>query len=265
MFEESQVLSDVWRLEGRWSEALTLLHGLQPVAAQLGDAALARNALLVARVLIDQAMFGGRDTLDEREAALRLALTHAEAAGDASLMGGVWDTWGFSLHAAYLDGDRASEPEHELEYFERGLALRQQSDESREIAESKFHLGLVYGVVRGDHTQARPYFEEAYRLAQAAGDDVMASYAIRHIAFARAADGDMERARADLEESLRLREAARFEPGVAMALIALASVLVQQGDKAKALSMLKRARSILEKLGATRRVETVDQYIAQLG
>lgn len=263
-FEAGHALANAWQLEGRWSQALTLLHGLQPVAAQLDDAALAHNALLIARVLTNQGLFSGQDTLNDREAALKRALAHAEVTGDASLTGGVWDAWGFSLHIAYLGSDRSSEPEHELEYFERGLALRRQANHPREIAESQFHIGLVYGVIREDHAQALPYFEEAYRLAQAADDDVMASYAIRHIGFARYEAGNMEGARADLEVSLRLREVAHFEPGVAMALVALAAVMAEQGDKAGAKSNLERARNILESLGATSRIQMVEQRLAQL-
>jgi tetratricopeptide (TPR) repeat protein len=264
ILEDAEALAESWRIEGRWADAITLLYSLRPVATQQGHATLARMWLLAARVLTDQAIFGGFDTLAEREEALNQALTHAELAGEPSLLGGVWDAQGFSLHAAYLDGDRRTEPEHEMEYFERGLVLRQQANQSPEVAESLFHIGLVYGVVRHDHAQALPHFEEAYRLAQDSGDQVIASYAIRHIAFAHYAAGDIARARVGLEESLHLREAARFEPGVAMALIALASAEAALGDKTQAVTKLERARDIFEWLGATRRLAQVDEEIAQL-
>ncbi len=264
ILEEAETLADAWRIEGRWTDVVTLLYGLRPVATQQGHAALARMWLLVARVLTDQAILGGFDTLAEREEALQQALAHAEVVGEPSLLGGVWDAKGFSLHAAYLDGDRRNEPEHEMECFERGLALRQQVNQPREVAESLFHIGLVYGVVRRNHTQALPHFEKAYHLAQDSGDRVIASYAIRHIAFAHYAAGDIARARVGLEESLQLREAACFEPGVAMALMALASAEAELGDKTRAATQLERARNIFERLGATRRVAQVDEEIAQL-
>lgn len=262
--EDAEALADSWRMEGRWADAVTLLYGFHPVATQQGHAALARMWLLIARVLTDQAVFGGFDTLAEREEALNQALRYAELVGEPSLMGGVWDAKGLSIHAAYLDGDWCKEPEHEMEFFERGLALRHQANRPHEVAESLFHVGLVYHVVRHDHAQALPYFEDAYRLAQGSGDRIVASYAIRHIAFAHYVTGDIVRACTEFEESLHLREAADFQPGVALALMALASAEAERGDKAKAMTMLERARNIFERLGATRRLEQVDQEIAQL-
>jgi len=264
ILEDAETLANSWRIEGRWADALTLLNGLHLVATQQGNTALARKWLLIARVLTDQAIFGGFDTRAEREEALNHAMSHAEMEGEPSLLGSVWDAKGFSLHAAYLDGDRRNEPEHEMEFFERGLALRRQVNRPYEVAESLFHIGLVYGVVRHDHTQASPYFEDAYRLAQDSGDRVMASYAIRHIAFARYSTGDIASACTGLEESLRLREAAHFKPGIALALMALASAEAERGDKAKAITMLERARNIFEGLGATQRLELVDQEVTQL-
>jgi tetratricopeptide (TPR) repeat protein len=261
--EDAEALADVWRLAGRWEDALALLRGLDPVASELGGAAVARQQFLIGRILIDQGMFGGFDTHAERETTLDRALTHAQAMGDAALLAAIWDAKGLSLHVAYLDGDRSSEPEHELEYFERGLALRQQAGDRRDLAESFFHVGLVYGVLRHDHTQALPYFQQSYQVAQAAGDQIMESYAIRHIAFAHYDAGDIPAARAALEESLRLRETAGFVPGVAMALMALAYAVKEHGERSKALALLERAKQIFESLGATPRVALVEQEMKE--
>ncbi len=262
--EGANALAESWRLQGRWADALTLLNGSWPIALQKGNGAVAGAWLLIARVLIDQAIFGGFDTWVEREEALRQALLHAEAHGEPDLIAAVWDAKGFSLHAAYLEHKERQEPKHELEFFEHSLLLRRQANSSKEIAESLFHIGLFHGVVRNDHARALPYLEDAYRLAQSAEDRVVASYAIRHIAFARHAAGDLAGAHAGLEESLRLREEAQFEPGVAMALMALASLNGELGRKDEAALQLTRARGILEMLGAAPRVALVDQELAAL-
>jgi tetratricopeptide (TPR) repeat protein len=262
--EDAEALADAWRLAGRWDDALALLRGLEPAAREAGDSALARQLGLVGRILIDQGMFGGVDTTAEREAVLDRALAHAEAAGAADLLGAFWDAKGLSLHTAYLDGDRDKEPKHELEFFERGLALRRQTGDARGVAESLFHVGLVYGVVRQDHTQALPYFQQAHQASQAAGDLVMESYAVRHIAFAQHDAGDMAGARASLAESLRLREEAGFVPGVAMALAALAYFEAHYGEKPAAMRLLQRARDMFVALGAAPRVAWVEQQIAEL-
>lgn len=259
----AMAIADTWRLAGRWQDALTLLNGIQPVAIELGEVAEAQHALLLGRVLTDQATFGGSENRAEREACFDRALELVQAVNDPALLGAIWDAKGFSEHAAYLDSDRNAEPPHELEYCERGLELRRQANDTKGIAESLFHLGLVYGVVRQDHKQAMPYFEEAYRLAQAVGDDVMASYAIRHVAFAHHDAGNDPEAWAGLKESLRLREEAGFVPGVAMAQVALAYAEFDFGDKALAFALLEQAKTTLAALGATPRVAMVDGMIEE--
>lgn len=264
LVDDALAIANTWRIHGRWTDALTLLRGLQPVVSEVGDAAVARQLLSIARVLTDMASFGGFETLEERELALRQALAHAESTGDAPLIGDVSDAQGMSLHITYLEGDRANEPAEELPSFERGLSFRQQAGAPAAVAESLFHIGLVYGVVRRDHERAMPYFKEAYRLASEAQDAIVASYAIRHVAFAHAATGDIPAARAALEESLRLREGADFIPGVAMALMVLAYGSEQAGDTAQARQHLERAKGIFESLGAARRVAEVDQELLRL-
>jgi tetratricopeptide (TPR) repeat protein len=263
-YDQAMRLADKWRLQGRWQDSRTLLNGLLPVSSDLGDSALASYWVLLGRTLIDEGMFRGVDTENERSEVLKHGLEHAETANDETIQGSVWDAMGLSLHAAYLETDRSQEPEHELEYFKRGLAFRQGANDQRGIAESTFHVGLVYGVIRRDHATASPFFEEAYDKAREVDDLVMASYAVRHIAFARRAAGQVETARQDLKESLHLREQAGFTPGVAFALMSLASIEALMGDKDLALDHLERAKHILESLGAESRVIWVESAISRL-
>ena len=264
LLHDALAIADTWRVRGRWSDALTLLRGLPPLVRESGDKATAHQCLSIGRILTDMATFGGMDTRDEREIALDHALRYAEASGQASLIGDVCDAKGMSLHVMYLESDRSHELDEELPFFERGLALRQQRGEHAAIAESLFHVGLVYGVVRNDHACALPYFEDAYRRATDVHDPITASYAIRHIAFAHAAAGDIPAALSALHESLRLREAADFIPGVAMACMVLAYPYTETGDKATAAHFLERAKDIFESLDASRRVTEVNHRLAQL-
>ena len=75
-----------------------------------------------------------------------------------------------------------------------------------------FHVGLVHQVVRGDHGTARPYFEESYDRAVSLGDDVLASYALRHVAFCDEEAGDLDAAERRHEETLELRRRAGWFP-----------------------------------------------------
>lgn len=254
-------LADRWRLAGRWGDAHTLLFGVEPVARDLDPKAHASVWLQIGKVLTDQGMFQGADTQATRDDALARALDLAEPTGDDGLLGAVYDAQGFSIHATYLAGDRAQEPPDELELFERALTHRERVGDPRGVAESLFHVGLVYDVIRRDYDRARDYHQRAYDIALEAGDQVTASYAIRHLGFAHLHADEVDRAEAALADSLRLREEAGFVPGIAFALMALAHVSRRKGNADGALAYLARSRRILETLGATSRVEWVDGQV----
>lgn len=255
--------ADHLRISGRWTDALALLTDTRSGAEGLGPLARAKHSLATARALTDQGGFGGFDTYSERTAYLDRALADAQQTDDLGLLGAVWDARGMSLHHQYLDTDRTAEPPEELSSFEQALERRQQADDQHGIAESLFHIGLVYGVVRQDHKQALPFFEQSYALAQSLQDIITASYAIRHIAFAQHDAGDIQAARASLQESLLLREQAHFVPGVAMGLVMLAYADSGLGERRAALGHLERAKAIFVDLHAPNKVAWVEQLISE--
>lgn len=257
-------LIDSWQLQGKWQDAQTLLSGLHPVANKLDNDAKVKLWLTIGRILTDEGAFGGKDTVAKREAALNQALDLAKSTSQAHLLGSIYDALGFSLHITYIDSGQSKEPEDELDFFQRGLELRQKDGTRSQIAESIFHVGLVHDVIRRDYETALKYHQEAYDLAHEANDKVTASYAIRHIGFAHVVANEMEAAREALMESLQLREEAGFTPGIAFALAALANLDTRTGDKESALARLVRSRDMLESLGATSRVAWVEKHIASL-
>lgn len=202
------------RLEGRWDEALVLLE--DELARGPGREQRGSVLLELARTLNDRSTFGGVPDEARTEAVLRELESLAHAEQDDALLAAALDLRGRALHARFLADRSAGEPEGELELFERGLELRAPED-VRGRAESLFHVGLVHQVVRGDGARSESCFEESYRLAREAGDDVLRSYAIRHLGWTRQERGDADGARAAFEESLRLRERAGFLPGVGAA------------------------------------------------
>ncbi|MEM7334458.1 MAG: hypothetical protein AAF490_20445 [Chloroflexota bacterium] len=257
-------LANQWRIQGLWQDALTLLNGIHPLAEKIDDAARAQVYLNIGRVLTEEGMFAGKDNLATQHQALEQALTIAQQTENKRLLGDIYDALGFSTHAAYLAGDRSEEPKEELGLFERGLKLRKEAGTPSQIAESLFHVGLVYDVVRKEYDKAMPYHEEAYELAMESGDKITASYAIRHMGFAHIANKDFEAATDALTKSLTLREEAGFIPGAAFALVALAHVNMMQENKDEAQKFLVQARDLLVPLEATARVEWLDGHIASL-
>lgn len=257
-------LTDSWQLQGLWNDAQTLLNGLFPVTKKLGPAASGRIWLNLGKVLTDQSIFGAKETLSERSEAFDKALELAKKADDSSLIGDVYDATGFSIHVAYLGSDRSKEPGNELELFERGLDLRTQAGTAGQIAESTFHIGLVYDVIRKDYETALTYHNKAYQLASEADAKVIASYAIRHIGFARLAAQDLDGAKNALTESLVLRDAAGFHPGSAYALATLAHVENLLGNKDQARLHLERSHKIFEALEATSHANSIKEQISSL-
>jgi tetratricopeptide (TPR) repeat protein len=236
------------RLEGRWDDALVLLDAALPAARGLGPEQHGRALVAAARVHVDRSTFGGRPDDGAAESVLAELEELAERSGDTSLLAAALDLRGRILHATFLADRSAGEPEGELARFERGLELRDPADK-RGIAESLFHVGLVHQVIRDDSARSRPFFEESYALARDVGDDVLASYAIRHLGWTRQEDGDVDGARAAFEESLRLREAAGFVAGIGAAALALAQFEGEQGQVDRARERLADAREIFERLG----------------
>ncbi|TCO57291.1 tetratricopeptide repeat protein [Actinocrispum wychmicini] len=159
------------------------------------------------------------------------------------------------LHTKFLR-ERVEDP-REFELFTRAAELYRGLGDSRAEAEALFWVGIVHQVVRGDHDAGLPYFERSYHLATAAGDKMIMSYAVRHLAFVARAAGRSDEARAQFEESLRLRREIGFLPGVAAALLALGECV---GDT----SMLNEAASVARECGATAVLGWVEQTRAAM-
>jgi len=193
---------------------------------------------------------------------LKKAQSLAETSRDKVLIASIYDAIGLSLHVDFLNSDRSKELEDEFDFFEQGLELRKEHGTPEQVAESTFHVGLVYDVIRKEYEKALPYHEEAYKIATDEKDKLTASYAIRHIGFARFNTGDVDSAKQAFIESLELRKAIGFTPGIAFSLVTLAQVDVEQGDKTSALSRLIEARNLLATLGATPRVTWLEEQIA---
>lgn len=264
VFTSSTELIETWRIQGKWEDALRLLNGLLPVARAISKDAQTTVYLATGRVLTDQAMFGSKENLPKRINTLDQALHLAETSDNKALLGDVYDAIGFSLHASYLASDGSQESEQELDFFERGLDLRTKHGSSSHIAESTFHIGLVYDVIRQDYDKALPYHKEAYKLAQEADNKMIMSYAIRHIGFTKMAADDLAGAKQAFSESLELRESIGFVPGIAFALTTMARIEIMEKNNSEALLYFKKARTLFESLNADTPVAWISEQIESL-
>ncbi len=200
------------------------------------------DRLTEARELYQAAVFGGADS------GLDLA--------DRALDGVEADTVlarGRIRHARYLSaraaGEQPAEDPTELALFERALALYEDLGDTRGAAEAQFLVGCYHQVVRGDMDTTEAMFARSRDLAEAAGDNLTRSYALRHLAFAAQHAGRIADAHAALTESTRLRRDLGFTAGVAANLVAEA-YLAADGAPGEASALLDEAATLATESGA---------------
>ena len=209
---------------GRWDDAVALA----------GD-----DALLRADLRNEEALFTGSPAA--RKAAAR-ELDRVESRLEAER--------GRILHARFLGSDRGREDPRELAHFEAGLAAAKRARDPLLMGWARFWIGIVHQVVRGDHRTALPHFRAAYRTGHRHGSGMLASYAVRHLAYAWDAAGRHADAWRGFTESLELRRAERFWPGVAAAALTLAEVAHERGRPKEARRLLAQARRTAKRCGA---------------
>jgi tetratricopeptide (TPR) repeat protein len=215
-------------------------------------------------VLSDENLLA-RDRLAELQAAIDAVERLAADRGDRRLEAFALARRGLKLHATFLHDRSKGEPPDELPLFEQALAIRREIRDQQGIAESLFQIGLVHQVVRDDSAAARPFFEESYERAVALGDDVVASHALRHVAFCDEADGDEETAEKRHLETLELRRRAGWVPGQGAQLFALATLRASQGRVDEARDYARQARAIFSEVGAERLIDILTEELGDLG
>lgn len=217
-------MSEAARLRGlgRWEEALALVQ--EPIAR--------------ADLLNEHALFTGSS---EARVGAASELDRAEAL--------VLQGRGRILHARYL-ADREEDPQ-ELELFQRSLALAERAGDAGLAAWSRFWIGVVHQVCRGDDATGRPHFQAAYDAACERDDRLLRSYAVRHLGFSELERGQAATAWEAFEESVRLRREDGFGPGVAAGLLTLGQVAAEQGRPEEARRLLEEARETAATCGAT--------------
>lgn len=203
--------------------------------------AAGREALLEAAFLT-----GDFDTTGKRLEAARQA---AEAGGDTRALAGALDQLGFLQHWRNVESEQR-DVEMELSLFERALALRQEVGDGVEIAESLFHVGLVYQLFKRDWDTSLRYFEQARTLAEGGEDDLLLSEIHRHLgAHYWLSAGDFDTALEHLRRSLALRERLDFAGWRATGLITLGQCELAAGMRAEAHGHLREGVGLAEEIG----------------
>ncbi|WP_182876129.1 tetratricopeptide repeat protein [Microbispora sp. H10670] len=190
-----------------------------------------------AGTLYERAVFGGDAS----------ALTEADRELDA-VEADLALARGRVVHARSLEG--GEEDPREPDLFGRAADLYRRLGDLRGEGEALFWIGCFHQVVRRDHAAAGTALRRSYELAEATGDTLTMSYALRHLGVAEHMAGRLEPARELLEESARLRREIGFQPGVAANLVGLAYIAAAQNRGEDALRLLGEAARLAEESGA---------------
>jgi tetratricopeptide (TPR) repeat protein len=156
------------------------------------------------------------------------------------------------LHAQFMqDWDRdASYLAEEYYLFNRAAEIYRAIGDVRGEAESVFFVGCFHQVVRDNNPSALPFFARALELSTEIGDDLIRSYALRHLGISAHATGNLPDARRLLEESTELRRRLGFISGVASNLVGLAYVARAAGRRAEADALIAESAELAEASGA---------------
>jgi tetratricopeptide (TPR) repeat protein len=216
-------------LAGRWAQAASLLES----AAPADEAERAVLAVAAAEVAVDQDFWLRTDCGPT-------ALTRA-----ASMLTGDFDLEFLRLkheYASELFGS-AGDPSVASRLADRAAALRDSAPDPVRRANAAFYQGVIADNLRGDTSGARASFEEALRLGEEAGDELVTSYALRHLGYLVWQAGDVAAGREMLRRSLELRARVGCVPHVLAQQLALAELARDTGDAAWARTVAGEVRS----------------------
>lgn len=211
-------------LAGRWPQATALLSA----AAPADDAERAVLAVAAAEVAVDQDFWSrttcGSAAIDRASAVI--AGAPPALAFDLSFIAlkHDYDVELFGPGPGYGDMAAASwrSPAAASALAERASALRERAPDPARRARAAFYAGLIDELLRGDAAAGRLGYAEALRLGEESGDELIVSYACRHLGSQAFDAGDVDRARSLARWSLELRQRLGCVPLVLAQELALA-------------------------------------------
>ena len=247
LFEAAPVVAWAHAHKGKFDEAVAvLLLAIADAEAQrdVGDQAELHAQL--GGVYINRMVFRG-DVAPEARATFRRAQELARSSGNRAALGRALDGEGMLLYWRKLQAGEGEWPAI-VDRFQRALAAREATGDTRGMAESVFHIGLTEQF-RNLNDDAARTFERSLALAREAGDPVLTSYPLRHLAYLTELRGDLKKSLSMHQECLRLREAGGHRTGAIHALIAVGDLMSKVDPRDDgAILALEKARKLADEL-----------------
>jgi tetratricopeptide (TPR) repeat protein len=239
-------IAEAYYDQGRLDDGLRLLQLGAQIAETADVAEDDRTKLLVqyGRLLVAGNIYGNADdqtTLAVAERARRSAETAAQTqlAPALDLLGQA-----HYYQALNTEGDY----DFALEYFRQALEHHTAAADRRGIAETLFHIGMVYER-KEQYDQARAHYIAALDLANEHGYTREKANALRHLGRLAVQRGDLDGARQGFEETLALREQAGPRFTLPFAHMAVGDVYLAQGSLGAAIDHYQSALALGQEMG----------------
>ncbi len=150
-----------------------------------------------------------------------------------------------------------------LEYFDKSLKIREQTNEKTGIAQSFNNIGYVYAE-QGNNAKALEYSQKALKLYELIKDQKGISSALINIGALYYEQNNFSKALECFQKSLTLNEKINDKAGIAISLNNIANIYSQQKDDEKALEYHQKSLKMHEEMLDMERVATSLNNIASL-
>ncbi|TCO50493.1 hypothetical protein EV646_102567 [Kribbella antiqua] len=115
---------------------------------------------------------------------------------------------------------------------QRVADLRAQAPDDARRGQAAFYAGVISDNLLDDSETAISHYTAALELGERAGDELLISYAVRHLGYHAYATGDLKLAREQWERSTELRQKAGHVPGALAQQALIVTLIRAEGDTA---------------------------------
>jgi tetratricopeptide (TPR) repeat protein len=227
---------------GRLDDAVALFTA-PDLTAGVTEPERLRIALAQGKILADRVFHANRGH-DEAIAILGAARSLAARLDDERSAITALDLMGSADYYRVLQ-DGGGDYGSALEQFKIALARREALGDTRGVAESLFHVGLIHERLE-QYDEALDFYRRSYTLARERGHLLEQSYAARHLGGGAQEMGDLDAALAYFRESLALRQGIGYPLLLPLAHIALGDVMLARNDVDGAASQYEQAHTLAQ-------------------
>jgi tetratricopeptide (TPR) repeat protein len=244
-------ISEVYRFEGRFDEAMLFFDSLKPILDfdGLRKENKARILIQFAKIRMDHKFFKDFDYNEEMKMLLD-AQDLAESTNAKNVQADALDLYGNCIYrAGILEG----EFEEALKYYKEALSIRTQIQDKLGIIWSYFHLGIYHENKKDpdekDHQTSFDYFEKGLKIALEENFKLEQSYLYRHLAghYAYNRD-DLDKGLEYFKKSAELREEIGFIFSLQFAYFAIGFIYFIKKEFDIALKYFKKTFAAAEKV-----------------